>query len=61
MSRWLNRFQPWGVLLLRIVLGVAMVYHGYPKVIPSGGLHSHNTFAAVDHYTHYIATLRMPY
>jgi putative oxidoreductase len=60
MSRWLNRFQPWGVLLLRLVLGVAMVVHGYPKVIPAGGFHGGNTTAALDHYVHFIATLGLP-
>ena len=61
MSRWLNRFQPWGVLLLRLVLGVAMVVHGYPKVVPSGGFHSGQMFAALNRYTHYVATLGLPY
>jgi putative oxidoreductase len=61
MTRWLNRLQPWGVLLLRLVIGAAMVFHGYAKVVPAGGFHRHNYLAAVDRYTHYIATLGLPY
>jgi putative oxidoreductase len=60
MSRWLNRFQPWGVLLLRLVLGTAMVFHGYPKVIPSGGFRAGHALAALEQYASYIATLGMP-
>jgi hypothetical protein len=60
MSKWLNRFRPWGVLLLRLVLGTTMVLHRYPKVIPSGGFRTGHAMAALDHYAHYIATLGMP-
>jgi putative oxidoreductase len=65
MSRWLNQFQPWGVLLLRLVLGIAMMAHGYPKVISPGAFHGSHSFASLDHaalnhYVHYIATLGLP-
>ena len=60
MSRWLNRFQPWGVTLLRLVLGTALLYHGWSKVIPEGGFRHGNTFAALDHYRHYVANLGLP-
>ncbi len=60
MSKWLNRFQPWGVTLLRLVLGVALLYHAWSKVIPQGGFHHGNTFAALDHTRHYVASLGLP-
>jgi putative oxidoreductase len=60
VSRWLNRLQPWGVLLLRLVLGVAMLLHGYTLFFPSGGFHHASLLAALEHYAHYIAGLGMP-
>lgn len=59
MTRSLDRLQPWGALMLRLVLGAAMVYHGYSKVVPPGGLHG-NALAAMDHYSHFVATLGLP-
>ncbi len=35
MSKSLNNLQPWGAFFLRLVFGVAMIYHGYYKVIPA--------------------------
>lgn len=60
MSKSLNSLQPWGAFFLRIVLGVAMVYHGYGKVIPSSGFHG-NTFSAIEHHGHFVASLGVPY
>ena len=51
MSKWLNSLQPWGALLMRLLLSASMIYHGYDKVIPH---------AALNHYAHYIATLGLP-
>jgi putative oxidoreductase len=52
MTKWLNSLQPFGALLLRLALGVAMIVHGYGKVIPHG---------ALGHHAHYIASLGIPY
>lgn len=51
MSRWLNSLQPWGVLLLRLALGLSMSVHGYEKVMPHGALHQ---------FVLYIAGLGIP-
>ncbi|MDE3105250.1 MAG: DoxX family protein [Acidobacteriota bacterium] len=61
MSKWLSGMQPLGALVMRLVLGLAMVSHGWDKVIPPGGFHGHNTFAAIDHHSRYVAGLGLPY
>ncbi|MEO6911727.1 MAG: DoxX family protein [Edaphobacter sp.] len=61
MSKSLNSLQPWGAFFLRLVLGCAMVYHGYGKVIPAGGFNGHNTFSALEHHSHFVAGLGFPY
>jgi len=60
MTRWLNQHQPWGIFLLRIVLGLAMLVHGYPKVFPSGLFHT-NISAALDHTAHTATALGLPH
>jgi len=60
MSKSLNSMQPWGAFFLRIVLGASMVYHGYDKVIPAGGFHG-NVFSALQHHSHYVVSLGLPY
>jgi putative oxidoreductase len=61
MSKSLNNLQPWGAFLMRIVLGVAMMYHGYSKVVPAGGFHRGNGLSALDHFAHYVSSLGLPY
>src|SRR4051812_16449176 len=46
-------------MLVRIVLGVAMVYHGYSKVIPAGGLHGDH-MSAMNHWAHIVQGMGMP-
>lgn len=52
MIRFLNNLQPWGALLLRLVLALSMVVHGYQKV---------STHAALHHFVHYVVALGLPY
>ena len=59
MSGWLRGFEPWGATLLRLVLGVALVYHGYDKVVPHHGIAAH-PLSAMQAYTHVIANLGLP-
>ena len=59
MSGWLSRLEPWGATLLRVVLGVALVYHGHGKVIAEHGFAA-QPLRAMREYTHFIASLGMP-
>ena len=49
MLRFLDRLQPLALLVLRIVLGIIMIAHGYPKVF--GGLSEH---------VHHVSNLGLP-
>jgi putative oxidoreductase len=60
MSNSLNNLQPWGAFLLRLILGIAMISHGYGKVVPASGLHG-NTFAALNYHSHFVASLGLPH
>jgi putative oxidoreductase len=51
MANLLDRFQPWGAVILRLALGITMAVHGYQKVIPHGALH---------HFAAYVGTLGIP-
>lgn len=46
---------------MRLVLGVAMTFHGYSKVVPTGGFHRGNAFSALDHFAHYVSSLGLPF
>jgi len=59
MSNWLRGLTPWAVALLRVVLGVAMVYHGWPKIAPAHGLHG-DLLSGVQHYNGFVARLGLP-
>jgi putative oxidoreductase len=52
MSKWLNSMQPMGALLMRLALALSMTVHGYGKIVPHG---------ALNHFTHYVASLGLPY
>ena len=41
--RYLDRLQPLGLFVLRLVLGIIMIGHGYTKLTPAG-FHQHANF-----------------
>lgn len=43
--RNLDRLQPLGLLILRVLLGIIMIAHGYTKLTPAG-FHQHANFVA---------------
>jgi putative oxidoreductase len=47
--RYLDRLQPLGLLALRLVLGVIMIGHGYPKV-----------FGGLSHHVQMVGSLSLP-
>jgi putative oxidoreductase len=47
--RYLDRLQPLALLVLRVVLGVVMIGHSYPRI-----------FGGLSHYVHYISSLGLP-
>lgn len=61
MIRFLNRLQPAALTLLRLVLGTALLVHGWNKLIPAGGLHRTHLLAGAEAFGRYVATLGLPY
>jgi putative oxidoreductase len=60
LTKTLDNLQPWGAFLMRLVLGIAMLSHGYSKVVPSGGLNHGHLSSALDHYAHSITEFGLP-
>ena len=60
MTRFFESLQPWAALLLRLTLGVAMLYNGWDKVVPHGGFHGNNTFSAIEHWNGFVLQLGLP-
>jgi putative oxidoreductase len=61
MARWLDSLQPLGVFCMRLVLGIAMIVHGWGKIAPIGGIHSRDLLSGVHHFCHFVAALGLPY
>ncbi|HEY6301572.1 MAG TPA: DoxX family protein [Terriglobales bacterium] len=52
---FLNRLQPFALLVMRLALGVIMIAHGYHKVF--GGFHRHMDFVGSLGLPHWMAYL----
>ena len=59
MSKSFNNLQPWGAFLLRLVLGAAMIAHGYGKVVPASLFHG-NMLAPLQHSGHFVTAFGLP-
>jgi putative oxidoreductase len=44
MFTWLDHLQPFGALVMRLILGGILIAHGYSKIIPRGALYSFAQF-----------------
>ena len=62
--RSLAKLQPYALLLIRLVVGLSMVYHSWDKVMPSDGLrhayYNHHLLAPEEHFNAFVASLGMP-
>ncbi len=57
LTRTLSKLQPWSLFLLRITVAVTMVFYGYQKIIPVGGLHRAHPLAGFVDFASYVARL----
>jgi putative oxidoreductase len=60
MIRSLNRLQPYALMLLRVALGVTMVYHSWGKVYSAQGFRTGHFLAAIQHFNETVVRLGMP-
>ncbi len=60
MIRFLARLQPSAILVLRLTLGVTLIYHSWSKVYPPGGFHHGHYLAAVEKFNDLVVRLGMP-
>ena len=62
--RSLARLQPFALMLLRLAVGVSMVYNSWQKVYPAEGLgHAyshHHLLVSFEHFNGYVVTLHLP-
>jgi putative oxidoreductase len=60
MIRFLARQQPWALTLIRLALGIALVFYSWNKVYPQGGFHHGNYLAPEQHFNDFVAHLGLP-
>ena len=48
-------------MLLRVALGVSMVYHGWDRIAPHGGLSRVHPLAGFQAFNRFVATLGLPF
>jgi putative oxidoreductase len=62
--RALARLQPYSLMLVRVVVGIAMVYHSWGKVMPTDGFsHAythHQLLGSMEHFNDFVVTLHLP-
>lgn len=62
--RSLAKLQPYALLLIRIIVGLSMVYHSWDKVMPTDGLrhayYNQQLLAPEQHFNTFVASLGMP-
>lgn len=62
--RSLAKLQPYALLLIRLVLGFAMVFHSWGKVLPATGMrhafYHHGLLTSVEHFNDFVETLGLP-
>ncbi len=59
MIRTLARLQPTAICLVRLVLGLSMLIHGYEKIMPYG-FHTAHPLAGVESFCQHVASLGLP-
>ena len=57
LTRALSKLQPWSLFLVRITVAVTMIFYGYQKLIPAGGLHRAHPLAGFEDFARYLARL----
>ena len=60
LTRTLAKLQPWGLLLVRLAVGVSMTFHGFEKLIPPGGLQRAHPMAGFDYFARFVVSLGLP-
>lgn len=51
-------------MLLRVVVGITMIYNSWSKVLPAGGLRNaymhHHLLGSMEHFNDFVVTLHLP-